>query len=119
MNATIGASEKPNPKYMKTLLLTALTFTGLALVTPEAQARDHRSHGRGYDSYRSSRSYGYGHYRSDCAPRYYSRRAYYSSAPRYYYRPSYYRPSSRYDYTDRCEPRRSFRSPLISFVFGF
>ena len=113
MNVGICASEKPNPKNMKTLLLTALTLTGIALCTPEAQARDYRNHGRSHDSYRSSRSYGHSHYRSDCGPRYSSHRSYYSSAPRYYYRSS-----SRY-YSDRCEPRYSFRPPLISFLFGF
>ena len=99
---------------MKTLLLTALTFTGIVLFSPDAQARDHRHHDRSHDSYRSSRYYGYSHYRSDCEPRYYSSRSYYSE-PRYYYRPS------RSYYSERCEPerRRSFRPPLISFLFGF
>ena len=105
---------------MKTLLLTALTFTGLALGTSEAQARDHRYHGRGHDSYRSSRSYGHSYYRSDCGPRYYSEPSYYSSRS-YYSEPRYYyRPSRSYYYSDRCEPRRShYRAPLISFLFGF
>ena len=114
MNAKRPASEKTNPKYMKTLLLTALTFTGLVLFSPDARARDHRHHDRSHDSYRSSRYYGYSHYRRDCEPRYYSSRSYYSE-PRYYYRPS-----RSYYSSDRCEPRRSHsRPPLISFLFGF
>ena len=116
MNARIDASEKTNPKNMKTLLLTALTFTGITLCAPEAGARDHRH----YDSdHRSSscesRSSDYGYYRSDYAPRV-------SYSHSYYSEPRYYRPAPRYYYSERCEPERRrshFRPPLISFLFGF
>lgn len=99
---------------MKTLLLTALTFTGIALCAPQAEARDrHDSHSR---SYHGSSRYSHG-YRSSYHGDHYG----YSRG--YYYRPStryYYRPSTRYYSSDYCEPRRHYsRSPLISFLFGF
>jgi hypothetical protein len=96
---------------MKTLLLAALAFTGIALSAPEAQARD-RHHDRGHYSYRQSRSsYGYG---------YHTYRGGYGSR-HHYYRPVryYYRPSARYYYRDDCAPRYYSRRPLISFLFGF
>ena len=101
---------------MKTLLLTALTFTSLVLCPPEAQARDRKHYDSSrYSSQCESPSSDYGYYRSDCGPR--------VSYSRSYYRPEpiYYRPAPRYYYTERCEPerRRSFRSPLLSFFFGF
>ena len=113
---------------MKTLLLTVLTFAGIALCTPEAQARDVRYSNRGYSSYRAARSlYGHGHYynRGYHSPRYYSygsRYAYpgYAYGSRYYYHPvrSYYRP---YYYSDYCGPRgyAYYGAPRISFSFGF
>lgn len=105
---------------MKTLLLTALAFTSLALFTPTAEARDHSSrdsHHSSHHSYSSGRgdygrSYdGGGYYRhsydrEDCESRSYYSHHYYSPAPRYYY-------------SDDCQPRRSHRAPLISFLFGF
>ncbi len=118
MNARIGASEKPNPKNMKTLLLTALTLTGITLCTPKAQARDHKHHESDHRSYRCesrSRDYGYSH--GYDAPRISYSRSYHCSEPSYYYRPA-----PRYYYSERCEPERrrhSFRPPLISFLFGF
>ena len=102
---------------MKTLILTALTFTGIALCTPEAQARDrrhdrhdHGSYGRGYSSY------GHSYYRGGCETRGYYTHSYHRPAPRYYYSSP-----SRYHYSERCVPERrySFRPPLISFLFGF
>ena len=115
MNLPAGASEKPNPKHMKTLLLSALTLTGIALCAPEAQARDRKHHSYSYDSGRcDSRSDDYGYYRGDYAPRVSYSRSYYSE-------PVYYRPAPRYYSSDRCEPvrYRSHRSPLLSFFFGF
>lgn len=99
---------------MKTLFLTAITLSGIAFSTPQAQARDrkhyysssHYSHGC------ENQSYHHGYYRGDGGPRV----SYYRSEPSYYYRPS-----SRYYSSYRCEPvyRHSFRPPLISFLFGF
>ena len=101
---------------MKTLLLTALTFTGIALSAPEAQARDHKHHSRSHDSYYGGySSYGH-HYDRGCESRGYDTYTYYRPAPRYYYRPSRSYYSSERCYSER---RHSFRPPLISFLFGF
>ena len=115
MNAQNRASEKPNPKNMKTLLLTTLTFTGLAFCPTEAQAKSHKHHSN--ETYRCERpSHHYSYYREDCGPRVSYSRSYYRPVSHYYYRPA-----PRYSYSDRCytEHRHSFRSPLISFLFGF
>ncbi len=104
---------------MKTLLVTALTFTGIALCTTEARDRGDRDRYDDRDSYRSERrsfgcerpSFGYRVYRRECEPR---RDYYYREEPRYY------RPAPRYYESERCEPeRRHFRPPLFSFLFGF
>ena len=89
MNARVVASEKPNPKNMKTLLLTALTLTGIALCAPEAQARERKHYD--YDRHSDhceSRSSDYGYYRDDYAPRVSYSNRYYYEEPRTYYRPA-------------------------------
>ncbi len=91
---------------MKTFLITILAITGIAGFAPESQARDHghKHHSKSHCEYPS---YEYSYHRSDCAPRAYYERSYYSA-------PRYYRP-------ERCytERRTSFRPPLLSFLFGF
>src|SRR5436190_8258687 len=100
---------------MKTLILAALMLTGLALSTPDAQARDRHYYSSRYHSYGCERpSYHSGYYRSYYAPRYSYSRSYYGYGPRYYYGPS-----ARYYSSYRCGPvhRVYFRPPLISFAF--
>ena len=106
---------------MKTFLLTALTLAGIAISTPDAQAKDHKHRDRDRDHYSyyserpscESRSY-----RTEYYPREYDRREYREyrePEPRYYYsEPRYYRPEPCH-----VERRHSFRPPLLSFLFGF
>ena len=106
---------------MKTFLITVIAFIGIFSVAPESQARDCDRYDRGRHSYYSGRSsYGHGYYHSGYRSRsHYGYGRYYSS-PRYYSSHRYYS-SPRYYRSDRCYPeyRRSYRSPLISFAFGF
>ena len=96
---------------MKTFLLTTLTLAGIAISTPEAQAKDckHRDRDRDHYSYYSERP--------SCESRSY-RTEYY---PREYYRRDYDEPEPRYYRPEPChvERRHSFRPPLFSFLFGF
>ena len=98
---------------MKTFLLTTLTLAGIAVSTPEAQAKKHKDKDRHHDrvSYYSERpSCESRSYRTEYYPREYSRRTYYYAEPR----PRYYR-----EEPCHVERRHSFRPPLISFLFGF
>lgn len=102
---------------MKTFILFALTFTGIAFCAPSAQAHDWRHRSCHHDSYDSDYSYREHNYYREEYPRCGSySSSYYAPAPRYYYRPSRSYYSSERCYSER---RHSFRPPLISFLFGF
>ena len=101
---------------MKTFLLTSLALAGIAISTPEAQAKKHKDrHHDHYSDYSARPSCESRYYRAEYYPREYSQRSYYVSRPRYSYsEPRYYRPEPCH-----VERRHSFRLPLISFLFGF
>ena len=111
---------------MNAFLLTSLIFVGIAISTPDAQARDrkHRDHDRVYRSYYIERpSCESRSYQTEYYPRESYRRDYYEPEPRYSYEPerhySYSEP--RYYHPESChvERRHSYRPPAISFLFGF
>ena len=102
-------------KDMKTLLIAVLTFIGLTMFAPHAEARYYRH----YSNYRyyPTRYYGHSRYYSQYSPRYYGSSHYYYPRVGYYggYAP-YYRPYYA-GYYGGCYPH--YYRPGLSLVFHF